>query len=337
MTHEFLANFWALLLALMLALYVVLDGFDLGIGLLTLFTRDERHRARMMHSIGAIWDANETWLVLAGGTLFGAFPLVYGVVLNALYIPIMIMLFGLVFRAVSFEFRAHSAHKRLWENIFGLGSLAAIVGHGFTLGGLLSEIRVGPDGFAGGPWDWFNYLSVMVTVAVGFGYLMLGASYLILKADDEMQRSVRLQVTVFSILMFAMITAITVLMPFWFDLIAAKWIKAPYRSYMIALGAGAVFAFVMLLLSTRWRRYRYLPFFFSLLVFGAAFAGVLLAVYPYMVPVSITIQQAASARETLIFMLFGIAALIPAMLAYNVYLYKVFSGQLEEQVADYES
>lgn len=165
MEHAFLAHVWAILLALMLAMYVMLDGFDLGIGVLSLFVRRGEYRRAMMGSINAVWDANETWLVLAGGTLFGAFPPAYAAACNALYIPIMAMLFGLMFRAASFEFRAHSHHKRTWEVAFGLGSLLAVAAQGLTLGGVLSEIALSPRGdFIGMPgtgsrrcrssWPW---------------------------------------------------------------------------------------------------------------------------------------------------------------------------------------
>ena len=158
MVHWFLANLWALLLAFMLAMYVILDGFDLGIGILSLFSSSPRIRGIMIKSISAIWDANETWLVLAGGTLFGAFPIVYSVALNALYIPLSLMLFGFIFRAVSFEFRGQSKYKRFWELAFGIGSLCAAAGQGFVLGGIMTEIKIGPHGFAGGMWDWFDLL-----------------------------------------------------------------------------------------------------------------------------------------------------------------------------------
>lgn len=341
MEQELLANIWAMLVALMLVLYVILDGFDLGIGVLSIFTFDPRSRGMMMGSIGAIWDANETWLVLFGGALFGAFPLVYGVVLNALYVPIMLMLFGLIFRAVSFEFRAHSHRKLPWERAFGLGSLAAVAGQGLVLGGVLSQIEVGPQatgvlGFAGGPWDFMTPLSVLVMLAVVLGYVMIGASYLILKVPAEMQRRVHRMVLASSIAMFLLIVAITLTMPFLSEFISHKWLAGPYAGPLWALGTGAAFAFAMLLLVTVYRKYTRLPFLLSLLVFVLAFAGMGTALYPYLVPPSITIQQAASSKPTLVFMLFGIGLLIPVMLLYNFYLYRVFSGGLHEPGQEYE-
>jgi cytochrome d ubiquinol oxidase subunit II len=335
MEHFYLAHLWTLLLTLMLALYVILDGFDLGIGILSLFTPAQRGRAVMMKSISAIWDANETWLVLAGGTLFGAFPVVYAVVLNALYVPIMLMLFGFIFRAVSFEFRGQSRQKRLWEFCFGLGSLLAAAGQGFVLGGLMTEIKTGPTGFVGGALDWFNLLSVLVTIAVVFGYVMIGASYLIAKTQGDLRDSIHRCMTISSILMFVMITAITIMMPFTYQEFADKWVSRHTRYIMYALAMGAVFAFIMLLMSTVFRKYSRLPFIMSLVIFVVAFAGLGVGLYPYLVPPSITIESAASSSKTLISMIYGIGLLIPVMLFYNLYMYRVFHGVVEETKDEY--
>lgn len=326
MDHAFLAHLWAALLGLMLMLYVVLDGFDLGIGILSLFTREPRHRAVMMASIGAVWDANETWLVLAGGTLFGAFPVVYALALNALYIPLTVMLVGLVLRASSFEFRQHARRKRPWEIAFGAGSLLAVLGQGFALGGWLGGITHTDGRFAGGPWDWFTGVSVMVTVAVGFGIVMLGASYLLAKVDPSMRRQVHTWVLVFSILMAAAVLAISLSMPLLSKAVSNRWLHDKDRYFIWAMALGAAFAFAMLLLSTIWRRYRRLPFAASLLFFATTFIGGISVVYPHLVPPTITVTAGASDRPTLIFMLYGIGPLIPVMLTYNLYLYRVFRG-----------
>ena len=330
-----LSNFWAGLVALMLMLYVILDGFDLGIGILSLFTPAEKGRAVMMKSISAVWDANETWLVLAGGTLFGAFPLVYSIVLNALYIPIMLMLFGFIFRAISFEFRGQSLRKRFWEFCFGLGSLIAAIGQGFVVGALMTGIKTGPSGFEGGHWDWFDFISVLVTIAVVFGYVMIGASYLVTKTQGDIRNFIQKRMTVSAILMFAIITLITISMPLLFEQFARKWIARNTSFAMLALALGAVFAFIMLLVSTIFKKYRWLPFIMSLIIFATAFGGLGLGLYPCLVPPSITIEMAASSSVTLIFMIFGIGLLVPVMLLYNFYLYRVFHGVTEETQEEY--
>ena len=331
MEHVFLAHVWAMLTALMLAMYVILDGFDLGIGVLSLFTVHGGLRRQMMTSIGAVWDANETWLVLAGGTLFGAFPQAYAAACNALYIPIMIMLFGLVFRAVSFEFRSHSRRPRAWEIAFGLGSLLAVAGQGLTLGGVLSDISIAPSGqFGGGLWDWVNPLSGLTFVAVAFGYVMIGGAYLIAKTDEEFQKPVRSMVLVFAMLMFAAVAALTLLMPLLYDAFARRWVRDPARWFLYVFGVGVVFALVMILLSTRYRRARYLPFISCIVFFLLALAGGLTVAYPYILPPSLLIVDAASSSPTLVFMLVGIGPLIPVMLLYNLYLYRVFRGQVDQ-------
>jgi cytochrome d ubiquinol oxidase subunit II len=314
---------------------VILDGFDLCTGILSLFTPAEKGRSIMMAGISAIWDANETWLVLAGGTLFGAFPVVYSVVLNALYIPIMLMLFGFIFRAVSFEFRSQSKRKRFWEFCFGAGSLLAAAGQGFVLGGVMTGIKTENGVFTGGIWDWFNLLSVLVTVAVVFGYVMIGASYLIAKTQGDIRASIHRHMTASAVLMFIMITAISISMPFVYKQFEEKWISQNTRFVMYALAMGAVFASIMLMMSTLFRRYRRLPFVMSLIIFASAFAGLGIGLYPYLVPPSITIEAAASSSSTLVFMIYGIGILIPIMLFYNLYMYRVFHGIIEESKEEY--
>lgn len=327
MTQPFLANLWAAIISLVLALYVILDGFDLGIGVLSLFTRRREDRDRMMSSIGAFWDANETWLVIAGGTLFGAFPMAYGTLLNALYVPIMIMLFGLIFRAVSFEFRSHSRRKAIWEFAFGAGSLVAVVGQGFTLGGLLGGIKVVDGNFAGSVWDWFTPLPILMAVAVSFGYVVLGASYMLARSEGSMHHRVHQWLIVSSTAMFATVMAVSITMPFLFHHIALKWSIHSVRYLLYALSLGAVFAFLILIFSTFYRHRSYLPFAFSLIVFLIAFFGLLVVLYPYIVPASITIQMAAADSRTLVFMLCGIGPLVPVMLFYNLYMYRVIIGR----------
>ena len=183
---------WFFLLAFTLILFIILDGADLGIGVLSLGAK-KQERSVMMDTIGPLWYANETWLVIAGAILFGAFPLAYSLILSSLYIPVMMVLFGLIFRAVSTEFMGHSDRKGLWEIIFGCGSLLAIAGQGFVLGGILSPIKVEGGLFAGGPWDWLNVTSITVTAGIVAAYSMLGASYLVSKSEASQAHHRKLQ------------------------------------------------------------------------------------------------------------------------------------------------
>ncbi|MFZ2407505.1 MAG: cytochrome d ubiquinol oxidase subunit II, partial [Methylobacter sp.] len=185
--HVFLANIWFFIIWLIFFLYIVVDGFDLGVGILFLLNRDEKQRTVMMASLGSVWDANETWLVLLIGALFGAFPLVYAIVLHALYIPVMLMIFALIFRGVAFEFRSHAHNKVLWNIAFGGGSLLAAIAQGLAFGGLISGLNVSGTGLDGG-WAWLTPFSLLVAVGVVVGYGLLGATYLIVKTEGELQR-----------------------------------------------------------------------------------------------------------------------------------------------------
>jgi cytochrome bd ubiquinol oxidase subunit II len=325
-----MVTIWLLLLVLTLVLYVVLDGFDLGAGVLSLFTRDAPRREAMMSSIGSIWDANETWLLVAGTILFGAFPPVYSVVLNALYLPISVMLFGIIFRAVSFEFRVWSTRKRFWEAAFGAGSLMVVLGQGFAVGGLLSGIAVRDNLFAGGAWDWFNPFSVLVAVAVSFGYAMLGSSYLIRKMPFAMLERVRAQMAVSATLMLCCAAIATITAPFLVPAVLERWLAESWRFYLPALGIGGGVALVMLALATRFRSHTTLPLVVSMTIIVLTLAGGLAVAYPWLVPPSITITQAAAPSPILFVMLFGIGLFIPLLLVYNVYLYRVFRGREEE-------
>lgn len=186
----FLPQVWFGILALFLFLYVMLDGFDLGVGILSLTSSDDERRGLLMTSLSNVWDANETWLVLMGGGLFGAFPLAYGTILNALYIPITFMLFGFIFRAVAFEFREQAKRKFFWNIAFGSGSFAAALGQGFALGAVLKGIQVDDAGhFIGTTWDWLNFQSVLVALTLIQGYVLIGSTYLIWKTEGELQQN----------------------------------------------------------------------------------------------------------------------------------------------------
>jgi hypothetical protein len=186
--EHFLPQAWFVILGIFLLLYVMLDGFDLGVGILSLAADDEERRGILMASLGNVWDANETWLVLMGGALFGAFPLAYGTILTALYIPICMMVFGLIFRAVAFEFRQHSNRKTFWNYAFGAGSFLAALAQGFALGAVLGGIAVDEAGhFVGTTWDWLDGRSILVALTLIQGYILIGSTYLIMKTEGELQ------------------------------------------------------------------------------------------------------------------------------------------------------
>ncbi|HET8552220.1 MAG TPA: cytochrome d ubiquinol oxidase subunit II [Gammaproteobacteria bacterium] len=324
--HHFLADIWFGLIGVLLILYVVLDGFDLGVGILSLGARDDNERGIMMACLGSVWDANETWLVLLGGALFGAFPDVYAIALHALYIPIMATLFGLVFRAVAFEFRENSRRKRMWNIAFGAGSLLAAIAQGFALGAIISGIPVGPHGFTGGVFDWFSPFSLLVAVGVVFGYMLLGATYLIVKTIGDTQSRFFHQAAFAAWLTVVVGIGVSLWTPLKFDYVRAKW----FGENLYAIGTlplCAAISFGVLLYSLR-RRHEYAPFAWSILIFLFSFIGLATSLYPSIIPPDVTVYSAASSGKTLVFMLTGIGMLIPVMLIYNAYQYLVFRGKV---------
>jgi cytochrome d ubiquinol oxidase subunit II len=326
--HSLLANIWFFIIGLMLFLYVVLDGFDLGVGILSLFTRDDNHRAIMMKSLESIWDANETWLVLLGGSLFGAFPLVFAITLQALYIPVMVMLFALIFRGVAFEFRHHARNTAPWNLAFGYSSLLASLAQGIAFGGLISGLGITEGDYQGNVWGWFTPFSALVALGVATGYTLLGATYLMIKTEGAIQRISIGQSYVAAVLEIVIVITVVIWASRFNPYFAARWadnVTGHYLDFFLIL---AVFAFIMLMRALR-RGFELRAFFWSVIIFLASFTAVTIGYYPYMIPASITLIHAASSSKTLIFMLSGIGFLIPVMLIYSGYQYLVFRGKVQ--------
>lgn len=326
-TRSLLVLVWFLIVGLFLVFYVVLDGFDLGVGMLSLGA-GERRRAIMMTSLSSIWDANESWLVVVAGTLFGAFPVAYGVILSALYVPVITMLFGLILRAVAFEFHELSHNRRPWGFAFGFGSTLAAVSQGFVLGALITG-AVPAAGAQAGLWDWLTPYSVLVAAGVTAGYLLLGATYLVLKTEGELQEQFRRRTPLIAALVLLVAAAVTVYTPLRFDWVARKWWSVPGLYYyampvLIALGA-----FFMLFRSIH-RRSEVAPFLWSLVIFVASFAGLAVTLFPFIVPDALTVYQAGADTQTLVFMLSMVSFFIPIMIAYNLYQYMVFRGKVQD-------
>ncbi len=323
----FLANIWFVLIGLMLVFYVVLDGFDLGVGVLSLFACDEDRRGVMMASLGTVWDANETWLVLLGGALFGAFPLFYATVFHALYIPTSLMILGLVFRGVAFEFHENAVNKRPWGLAFGGGSLLAALSQGAMLGAVIAGLPMEGERFSGSVWHWLSPFAGLVAVGVVFGYALLGSTYLILKTRGEIQRRSYRRAGWSALITFAAGALVTLFTPLMHPGVADKWFNWPAMAWIAFLPLTALVAFALLLRSLR-RRYETAPFVYSLLIFVCSFAGLAISLYPYLLPPELTIVAAASSSKTLVFMLAGIGMLLPVMIIYNGYQYLVFRGKV---------
>lgn len=324
----FLPQVWFAILVLFLFLYVMLDGFDLGVGILSITASSEERRGLLMTSLGNVWDANETWLVLMGGGLFGAFPLAYATILNALYIPILIMIFGFIFRAVAFEFREHADNKLLWNLAFGVGSFLAALGQGYSLGAVLGGIEVDQSGhFIGSNWDWLTWQSTLVALTLIQGYVLIGSNYLIMKTEGKLQDTHYKTSKIAAVTTLIGAILITVFTPFVSDEIRARLFQEPFVYIFALIPVVGTFLVWQLIRGLNNRR-EVTPFVVTILIFLLTFLGLALIVFPYIIPPSITIYQGAAAPSALVFMLIFIGVLIPIMLFYNIYQYVVFRGKV---------
>jgi cytochrome d ubiquinol oxidase subunit II len=325
-----LATLWACLLGLVFIFYVVLDGFSLGVGLLFPSARDEEERDLLMNSIAPVWDANQTWLVFGGGTLFAAFPMVYGILFPALYIPLVTLLFGLIFRGVTFEFRANAARKQPWNRAFFLGSLVAVVSQGVALGGVISGTTVVEGRFAGGPFDWLNPFSIAVGMALVAGYILLGSTYLIIKTTGAVQQRAYRQAFGSAIIVLGFQVLVTILTPLNYPTVLAYWLNPPRIYFIWIFPLMGLVAFYGLMKSLNHRR-EILPFVCTVLLFLAGYLGLIASLYPYAVPPTITFKEAAAQRETLRLVLWGAVIVLPVVLGYTIYSYSVFRGKVGKE------
>jgi cytochrome bd ubiquinol oxidase subunit II len=320
---------WAGLIAFAVLAYVILDGFDLGLGILFPFAKTEKHRDVMMTSVAPVWDGNETWLVLGGGGLFAVFPLAYAVVMPALYAPIIAMLLGLVLRGVAFEFRWRTKRGQfLWDWAFAGGSTIAALAQGFALGALVQGIPISGRGYGGGWWDWLTPFSMLTAIAVVVGYALLGATWLIMKTEGELQDLSRRNATISGIGTLAIIAAISLWTPFLHREYFDKWFVWPTMLFsgivplLVALCAYGLYS------GLRDKR-DYRPFLSALGLFVLSFAGLGISFYPHIVPPSLTIWDAAAPDKSLRFLLVGAILLIPIILIYTAHSYWVFRGKVD--------
>jgi cytochrome d ubiquinol oxidase subunit II len=323
-----LATIWAFIIAFAVFAYVVMDGFDLGIGILfpTFAVGGERDQA--MNSIAPVWDGNETWLVLGGGGLFAAFPLAYGVILTATYPLIIAMLLGLVFRGVAFEFRWRDPrHRAVWDAAFTLGSVVAAFAQGVTLGAILQGVTVVDDAYAGGWLDWLSPFSLLTGLGVVAGYALLGATWLIWKLEGKGQAHAYRLALIFGVATLVAMAAVSAATPFlqfayWRRWFAMPNVLATAQVPLVTLIAAAIFFRALA------RRAERMPFLIALALFGLGFLGLGISLFPYIVPNSITIWDAAAPEKSQGFMLIGVAVVMPLILAYTGWAYWVFRGKV---------
>jgi len=323
---------WAGLIAFAVLAYVVLDGFDLGVGILFSVEHQDRDRNIMIGSITPVWDGNETWLVLGGGGLLAVFPLAYATILPALYPTIIGMLLALVFRGVAFEFRFRAESRfgrRLWDVSFMAGSAIAALCQGMTLGGLLQGIHVENRAYAGGWWDWLTGFTILCGVAVVIGYALLGATWLIWRTEGELQQRCRQYANVLGIATLALIVVVSLWTPMLDSHFAERWFgwpgllltsPVPILVALLAVGFWTALA----------KRAHVTPFLCALGWFVLCFLGLGISLFPLIVPPSIDIWQAAAPDRSLAFLLYGAAVMVPIILAYTIYAYWVFRGKVKE-------
>jgi cytochrome d ubiquinol oxidase subunit II len=306
---------------------VVLDGFGLGIALLFPFTHSEEERDTLMNSIAPVWDANQTWLVFGGSALLVAFPLIYGVLFSALYIPLFTFLYGLIFRGASFEFRINAKRKYIWDGVFFLGSFAAVAAQGLILGGVLTGTKTEGSHFAGGPFDWLNPFSIAAAIGLIAGYFLLASTYLIIKTTGTIQDRAYGKAFRSSVVVLFFQFLMIIWTPFQYPTVLTNWLSSPRVYFIWIFPALGLLAFLGIVKSLRARR-EIMPFVFSVVFFLAGYLGLFASIYPYAAPPGITFQSAAAQRETLEFTLWGAAVILPVVLGYTMYSYAVFRGKV---------
>ncbi|MEP6546587.1 MAG: cytochrome d ubiquinol oxidase subunit II [Gammaproteobacteria bacterium] len=328
--YDALTMVWAGIIAFAIAMYVVMDGFDLGIAIL--FTRFKvgAERDMAMNAIAPVWDGNETWLVLGGGGLMAAFPLAYAIVLPALYAPIIAMLLGLVFRGVAFEFRWRDpAHRARWDAGFCIGSIVATFAQGVTLGALVQGIRISGRAYAGGYWDWITPFSVLTGLCLVVGYALLGACWLIWKTSGAVHDDARRLARPLSLGLLAAIGAVSIYTPFLSDKYYATWFTWPG---IIALGLMPVVvaAIGVFLYRCIGKGRDFLPFTLTLILFGLSMLGLAISLWPDVIPGGLSIWDAAAPRSSQVFLLVGVCVLMPLILGYTAWAYWVFRGKVAQ-------
>lgn len=326
-----LAFLFAGVIALAVLFYVIFDGFDLGLGILFPLFPDEDHRKTMMNSVAPVWDGNETWLVAGGGGLLAGFPLAYGVIFSALYAPIIAMVLALIFRGVAFEFRFRSRRRQhLWDLGFAAGSIVAAFAQGVALGALVQGIAVANRAYAGGWWDWLTPFSLLTGLALVAGYALLGATWLVMKTEGDLQdRAFGLAYRA-GIATLVAIGLVSLFTPFQNPAYMARWFSWPAVLYTLPVPLLVVLCAFSLFQALAQRR-DYTPFLAAIGLFVLSYVGLGISFYPLIIPPETTIWEAAAPDTSLAFVLIGAALLLPMILAYTAYSYWVFRGKVDAE------
>jgi cytochrome d ubiquinol oxidase subunit II len=320
---------WAVIIAFGLMMYVVMDGFDLGIGILFPFVRDRADRDTMVNTVAPVWDGNETWLVLGGASLMAAFPLAYSVLLSALYLPLVLMFAGLVCRGVAFEFRfkAEKAHKPVWDKAFSLGSYIATFSQGVCLGAYINGFAVTGPSYGGGVLDWLTPFSLFTGLGLVVAYALLGSTWLIMKTEGPLQRRMFALARPVTVVLLAVIGIVSLWTPLTHPKVAARWFALPNLVFFAPIP--------VLVLTTTWTMLRVLgrdvhatPFLLALLLLFLGYSGLAISLWPDIIPPSVSIREAAAPPQSMGFPLVGALFVIPIILTYTAWSYYVFRGKV---------
>lgn len=325
----YLPVIWAGLIGTAVAMYVILDGFDLGVGILFPFSHSESERDQMMRTVAPFWDGNETWLILGGGGLWVAFPKAYAVIMPALYLPVIVMLLALVFRGVAFEFRTVSRSKTWLNFAFSIGSILAAFAQGVILGGLIQGVQVNDRGYAGGPFDWATPFSFVCGLAMVAGYGLLGATWLAMKAEGAIAPRARGHARKLLLLVLLFMAIVSLWTPVLEPRIAQRWFSLP--NFYFLWPVPAVTALVAYFI-WRWidKGREVPPFLASIALFLLGYLGLVISNFPYLVPPSLTVWDTAAAPASQVFMLLGTLVLLPMILGYVAFVYWLFRGKVRE-------
>ncbi|MBL5882531.1 cytochrome d ubiquinol oxidase subunit II [Lelliottia aquatilis] len=326
-----LSIIWFVIIVFATLMYIVMDGFDLGIGILFPTTQDADDRDVMVNSVAPVWDGNETWLVLGGAALFGAFPLAYAVIIDALTIPLTLMLIGLIFRGVAFEFRfkATPTHRPFWDKAFIGGSILATFSQGVVVGAVINGFAVTNRTYSGGPFDWFTLFNLFCGVGLTVAYALLGATWLVMKSEDPLQAKMRKVSKQLLIVLLLVIAAISLWTPLAHPTISERWFSLPNLFFLLPVPL-----LVVVLTGWAWKKLgdtesHNAPFVLTLGLIFLGFSGLGISIWPYIIPPSITLWQAAAPPQSQGFMLVGALLIIPIILVYTFWSYYVFRGKVQ--------
>ncbi|MFK8985743.1 cytochrome d ubiquinol oxidase subunit II [Acinetobacter seifertii] len=323
-----LSLIWIVIIAIGVFIYVVLDGFDLGIGILFPFIKDQQERDVMMNTVAPVWDGNETWMVLGGAGLFAAFPMVYSAVLSALYLPIILMVIALIFRGVAFEFRFKANRtKYLWDAAFIGGSVLSSFLQGVILGAYIQGIHVIDGRYEGGGLDWLTPFSVFTGFGVIIVYAALGCGWLIMKTEMQLQTSMYRLMPKLIMTLFLVFIAVSVYTPLAHPVIAARWFNEHQLLYFSPVPILVV-VFTYLTIKACQKQQESMPFLYTLALVFLAYTGFLISIFPYVIPPSITIWEAAAPANSQLFALIGALILIPIIIIYTIMAYWVFRDKV---------